>query len=163
MGDLRFESYVWRNGASKSVAEIARITGKSRQEVIDAYDSALLKQKNKKLVSPDLTPWTDDEVEEIARMFDAGATERQIAIAMGRSENSVAGKIRRLRNHGMIKRPKYVCKKWSDQEEQKMLEMYQSNVATKDIAETLGRTETAIIAKLKVIRERLYSQGVVEK
>ena len=112
--------------------------------------------KRKKAFVPERKDlWTPENDAELMKRYWAGESYENIGKAIGRSAKAVKIRANAIRNE-QGKRPRRVGKSmfWQESEEKLLIEMYESGVGIKIIAEKLGRTYLAIATRIKVLRDR---------
>lgn len=96
--------------------------------------------------------WSDDDQNFLIRHH-GKRSNRQLAQDLGRTVSAIEGRIRMLRTQGLIP-PYEFLDAWTEAEDRQLLAGRREFTA-KMLAEDLGRTETAVSARLK----RLKDQG----
>ena len=113
--------------------------------------------KVKRALGREQRTWTQAELDYIERNAAAGYTYEQIAAGLGRSRNSVAGAVRRLRgipDKRRIKQTQPTLRR-IDQ----VAELLAKGKALSDIAEELGITRNAVKCAFKKIKRELGWQA----
>lgn len=98
--------------------------------------------------------WTEREEQRLQQMVAEGWLNADIADYMGRTVNSVASKIKKIRQNernGLGPRVKR-SDSWSDEEIAKLIRMFEQGISTKRIAEELGRGWPATRTKITLLR-----------
>ena len=127
------------------------------------------KPKKQKIFFPERKDlWTPENDKELMRRYWDGESYEDIGKAIGRTARAVkirANAIRREKGQRPRRLPNSMF--WQESEEKMLIEMYESGVGIKIIAEKLGRTYMATATRLKKMRDMgLYivkGRGAEEK
>lgn len=95
--------------------------------------------------------WSDDDVSFLIRHH-GKRSNRQLAQDLGRTVSAIEGRVRILRTQGLIP-PYEALDAWTEAEDRQLLQGRKQFTA-KMLAEDLGRTETAVAARLKRLKEQ---------
>ncbi len=91
-----------------------------------------------------MTLWTKAEATTLKRMWMTGASARDIAKALDRTEDAVMGKASRM---GLARPTGYRYRRfrlWTKEEDARLMEMVKANVPWSEIAYQLGRSYAAV-------------------
>lgn len=99
-------------------------------------------------------PWQTSEVEELKTMATDGVPMGNIAIQLQRTPNSVKMKLRSL---GLYT-PKPSSRPWTPDDEAKLIRMYNDDIPFEDIAQEFGRSVSAVVSRLVLLRVKLFNQ-----
>lgn len=148
-----FEQFCWRYGGLYSTKRICEMKGVTREEVSIAYDRAFeYHKRDPRKVDAEHGEWTQEETEEIVRLYNEGLTYPQIAAKMGKRERQVAYKVNWLRDRKMIGRRNYVQSRFTNEEVETMKRLYvEEKIPPSQIAVEIGHSERAISDKLKLL------------
>ena len=99
-------------------------------------------------------PWQASEVEELKTMATDGVPMGNIAIQLQRTPNSVKMKLRSL---GLYT-PKPSSRPWTPDDEAKLIRMYNDDIPFEDIVQEFGRSVSAVVSRLVLLRVKLFNQ-----
>ena len=91
--------------------------------------------------------WTDDKVEKVIEMYEAGATLQEIGNRYGKPWTSVRSLITRLADKGLIERRHW--ERYTDEDIDRMRELKAAGKTYAEIGDIMGRTPSAIFNALK--------------
>ena len=147
-----FEEYVWRVGWQLSIRRICELTGRSREDVVQAYDAAFLENQRSGFANHVATvkgSWSEGETQQLYELRGEGATFHEIAFILGRTEGSC-----RLKYYSNPNAERKAME-WDEDEVSRMLEMRKDGMTFREIGEKLGRGMDACKVKCrKVLHER---------
>ena len=128
-----------KNAGIKTSIEIAKEIGRSRLAVkVMATRQGLSLQKN---------PWTDEQIDMLFELNAEGLHYKDIAVKIGRSEESVRAKI----TYYMLTKNRV----WSDEEIETLLRMKSESKSISIIAKKLGRTVFSVRKKWTRLKKSL--------
>ena len=98
------------------------------------------------------SPYEDLQIKSMLR---AKTPRIEIAKALGRSENSIRGRIRVLREKGdeFLNEISVKKKAWSKKEEAKLIRLHRKGVHPNDIAKKLSRVKGSVVNKIRLLRK----------
>ncbi|MBO4476609.1 MAG: hypothetical protein J5737_07815 [Bacteroidales bacterium] len=99
-------------------------------------------------------PWQSSEVDELKTMAADNVPVGDIAMQLQRTPNSVKMKLKSL---GLYT-AKPASKPWSNDDEAKLVQLYNNDVPFEDMAQEFGRSVGAIISRLVQLRVKLFNQ-----
>ncbi|MBP5637092.1 MAG: hypothetical protein J6X25_06230 [Bacteroidales bacterium] len=99
-------------------------------------------------------PWTPDEENVLYELTEQKATQKQMAETLGRTPRSVKLKLMEL---GIYEK-KASARSWSENEEQKLVALYNTGAGFENIALELGRSVNAVVSRLVRLRIDLFKK-----
>ena len=96
-------------------------------------------------------PWTADETEELKQMALDGVSRTEMSAQLGRTPGSVKMKPQSL---GLYV-PKPAARPWSSEDDAALVRQYCDGASIATLAAAFGRTETAILRRLILLRAGL--------
>ena len=97
-------------------------------------------------------PWRPDEIEELKAMSSDGVSIKDMASQLQRTPNSIKMKLKAL---GLYV-PPAPSKTWSEDDEKRLITMYNDGIPFESIGKELGRTEKAVVSRLVHLRMNLF-------
>ena len=94
--------------------------------------------------------WTDDKVQRVIEMYEAGATLQEIGNQFGKPGTSVRNLISRLSDKGLIER--HHAEHYTEEDIEKMRALKDAGKTYAEIGDIMGRTSSAIFNALKRAR-----------
>ena len=94
--------------------------------------------------------WTDDKIERVIEMYEAGATLQEIGNVYGKPWTSVRNLITRLSDKGLIER--HHAEHYTDEDIERMRELRGAGKTYAEIGDIMGRTPSAVFNALKRAR-----------
>ena len=98
-------------------------------------------------------PWDDNDIEELKKMYADGQPVQAMAEQLGRTPNSLRLRLKAL---GLWEAPP-VPKQWTGEDDAALVESYEAGVSFDELAERFGRSVRAVIARLVLLRVRLFN------
>ena len=98
-------------------------------------------------------PWDENDIEELKKMAADELPLEVMAGQLGRTPNSLR---MRLRAMGLWTAPP-ASKAWSKEDEAALVDGYEAGVSFEDLAEQFGRSVRAVVARLVLLRVRLFT------
>ena len=98
-------------------------------------------------------PWDENDIEELKKMASDELPVGAMAGQLGRTPNSIR---MRLKAMGLWT-PRPASKAWSKEDEAALVEGYESGASFEDLAEQFGRSVRAVVARLILLRARLFT------
>ena len=102
-------------------------------------------------------PWTTEDENLLYSLVEEKATQKEMSEALGRSPRSVKMKLMEL---GLYEK-KASARSWSENEEQKLIALYNSGADFENIALELGRSVNAVVSRLVHLRIKLFEKPEV--
>lgn len=99
-------------------------------------------------------PWQSSEVDELKTMTADGVPLGNIALQLQRTPNSVKMKLRSL---GLYT-PNPASKPWSQDDEARLVQMYNDDIPFEEIADEFGRSVRAVVSRLVQLRVKLFNR-----
>lgn len=99
-------------------------------------------------------PWTSDDENVLYGLAEQKATQKQMSEVLGRSPRSVKMKLMEL---GLYEK-KASARSWSENEEQKLIALYNSGADFENIALELGRSVNSVVSRLVRLRINLFKE-----
>lgn len=99
-------------------------------------------------------PWQSSEVEELKTMNADSVPIQAIADQLQRTPNSIKMKLKSL---GLYV-PRAAPAPWTEEDEDRLVAMYNSGVPFEDMAEKTGRSVSAVVSRLVRLRINLFNQ-----
>lgn len=100
-------------------------------------------------------PWQAAEIDELKAMYNDGISIREISEQLGRTQKSIRLKLIAL---GLYE-PKPSPKAWTEEDEKLLVRMYNEDLSFKEMSDTLGRSEGAIVSRLVRLRVKLFQNN----
>ena len=94
--------------------------------------------------------WTDDKIERVIEMYEAGATLQEIGNVYGKPWTSVRNLISRLSDKGLIER--HHAEHYTDEDIERIRELKTAGKTYAEIGDIMGRTSNAVFNALKRAR-----------
>ena len=112
------------------------------------------KKQTKSFVPERKDLWTPEMEKKAMQLYWAGESYENIGKSVGRSAKASKIRVNAIRRE-KGQRPRRLPNSmfWQESEEKLLIEMYESGVGIKIIAEKLGRTYMAIATRIKVLRD----------
>ena len=98
-------------------------------------------------------PWTTDDEDILFELADQKATQKQMSESLGRTPRSVKMKLMEL---GLYEK-KASARSWTENEERKLVDLYNDGVDFENIALELGRSVNAVVSRLVRLRINLFN------
>ncbi|MCR5017460.1 MAG: hypothetical protein K6A64_01525 [Bacteroidales bacterium] len=98
-------------------------------------------------------PWTTDDEDILFELADQNATQKQMSESLGRTPRSVKMKLMEL---GLYEK-KASARSWTENEERKLVDLYNDGVNFENIALELGRSVNAVVSRLVRLRINLFN------
>lgn len=98
-------------------------------------------------------PWLPEEVEELKAMAADGVSKTDMSVQLQRTPNSIQMKLKSL---GLYV-PTPMPPRWTDEDDDKVTELYMQGMPFEDMASELGRSVRAIIARLIHLRVKIFT------
>lgn len=97
-------------------------------------------------------PWLKEEVEELKAMAADGVSKKDMATQLQRTPSSIQMKLKALGLYVPVPMPP----RWTEEDDRKVTEMYTEGFSFEDISSELHRSVNAIIARLILLRVRVF-------
>ena len=94
--------------------------------------------------------WTDDKIERVIEMYEAGKTLQEIGNVYGKPGTSVRNLITRLSDKGLIER--HHAEHYTDEDIERIRELKAAGKTYAEIGDIMGRTPSAVFNVLKRAR-----------
>lgn len=101
--------------------------------------------------------WSKKEIEKLIELYENGEPLRKIAKELGRTYAAVKTRLNMLRKQGKLdvrRINKDGRTRWTEDEEEFLIEMFTQGYTMPDIARELGRTYNAVKAKVRALRRQ---------
>ncbi|MBO4566572.1 MAG: hypothetical protein J5695_05040 [Bacteroidales bacterium] len=98
-------------------------------------------------------PWQSSEIEELKNMKADDVPIQAIAQQLQRTPGSIRMKLKSL---GLYT-PRPAAVPWTEEDENRLVAMYSDGIPFEEMAETIGRSVTAIISRLVRLRMNLFN------
>ena len=98
-------------------------------------------------------PWTEEDEDVLFDLTEQKATQKQMSEALGRTPRSVKLKLMEL---GLYEK-KASARSWTENEERKLVDLYNDGVDFENIALELGRSVNAVVSRLVRLRINLFN------
>ena len=98
-------------------------------------------------------PWLEEEVEELKAMAADGVSKNVMATQLQRTPNSIMMKLKSL---GLYV-PKPMPPRWSEEDDNALIEMYMDGEAFEDMAARFDRSVNAVISRLIHLRINIFT------
>ena len=102
-------------------------------------------------------PWTEEDEDVLFDLSEQKATQKQMSEALGRTPRSVKMKLMELGLY--VKNAS--ARSWTENEERKLVDLYNDDVDFENIALELGRSVNAVVSRLVRLRIRLFDNPEV--
>lgn len=102
-------------------------------------------------------PWTEDDESLLYELADRKATRKEMSETLGRTQRSIKMKLMEL---GLYDKTQQV-RPWKEDEERKLVFLYNEGVDFENIALELNRSVKAIVSRLVLLRIRLFDNPEV--
>jgi len=99
-------------------------------------------------------PWTEEEVNKLSDLANEHLTQKEMSARMGRSPKSIKLKLIEL---GLYTKAQ-ASRPWSEEEELRLIELYNMGADFQNISLELGRSEQAIVKRLVFLRVKLFDR-----
>lgn len=99
------------------------------------------------------TPWTNEEIEELKRLKEAGISKAEICRRLDRPRSSLNSKIKQIKS-GVVSN----ARNWSLQELSLLQELFIKGMTRKEIAKQVGRSEAATNTKINMLRSKIWDR-----
>ena len=97
-------------------------------------------------------PWQAAEIDELKAMYNDGVPIREISEQLGRTQKSIRLRLTAL---GLYE-PKPSPKAWTEDDERRLVRMYNEDLSFKEMSDILGRSEGAVVSRLVRLRVKLF-------
>ena len=91
--------------------------------------------------------WTDDKIERVIEMYEAGAPLQEIGNVYGKPWTSVRNLISRLSDKGLVER--HHAEHYTDEDIERIRELKAAGKTYAEIGDIMGRTSSAVFNALK--------------
>lgn len=98
--------------------------------------------------------WTQRRVDELIRRYNARQTLDEIADALHLAKSQIHSKCSELRKKGVLGKPTPPSNSWKEEDNAKIIQLYQGGLTYKEIAAQVGRTECAVISQIYNLRNK---------
>ena len=98
--------------------------------------------------------WTQRRVDELIRRYNARQTLGEIADALHLAKSQIHSKCSELRKKGVLDKPMPPSNSWKEEDNAKIIQLYQRGLTYKEIAAQVGRTECAVISQIYNLRNK---------
>ncbi len=98
-------------------------------------------------------PWTEEDEDVLFDLTEQKATQKQMSETLGRTPRSIKMKLMEL---GLYEK-KASARSWTENEERKLVDLYNDGVDFENIALELGRSVNAVVSRLVRLRINLFS------
>lgn len=98
-------------------------------------------------------PWTNEEIEELKRLKEAGVSKAEICRRLDRPRSSLNSKIKQIKS-GVVSN----ARNWSLQELSLLQELFIKGMTRKEIAKQVGRSEAATNTKINMLRSKIWDR-----
>ena len=102
-------------------------------------------------------PWTEEDEDVLFDLSEQKATQKQMSETLGRTPRSVKMKLMEL---GLYEK-KASARSWTENEERKLIDLYNDGVDFENIALELNRSVKAVLSRLVLLRVRLFDNPEV--
>ena len=99
-------------------------------------------------------PWSSDEENVLYELTEQKASRKEMSEALGRTPNSVKMKLMEL---GLYTKTQ-AARPWSEDEENKLVSLYNTGADLENIALELGRSVNAIVKRLIYLRINIFKK-----
>lgn len=140
----KFEKEVFRSVLS--VRELMEKYGKTREEVMEAYDKVLAKSKSLDSYVPINEEWTPEEDKLLFKLKKADLTWKEIADQLKRTTGVV------MSRHTLL------SKRWTQEETEQIVALYDQGVTFYEIGETLCRDPDSCKARYQKVAFENYPE-----
>ena len=137
--------------------------GKTDTELAELFDCTRLAIQNVRqkmgLLHKTTMPWSEEEKNTLIEMVNAGKSDKEIGLVVGRSSDSVGAQRRHTMN---LRYREHEFERWTTVEEQALRELHYEGFTAREIGERLERTISAVRyrrAKLKLKQVTKDSSG----
>lgn len=158
MTDEQFYEFVFCHETNMPVATIAQISGRTTQEVRDAYDR-IFEERSVAREAPErvMEPWSEWETETLISMYKHGDAIASIAQTIGRRPSQIDGKLRTLEMAGrLVRRSRLFAAsmRWSQKDVDTLLQMRADGATYGMISMQVGRSEKSCREKYDSVMKR---------
>lgn len=98
-------------------------------------------------------PWTEEDEDVLFDLTEQKATQKQMSETLGRTPRSIKMKLMEL---GLYEK-KASARSWTENEERKLVDLYNDGVDFENIALELGRSVNAVVSRLVRLRINLFN------
>lgn len=98
--------------------------------------------------------WTQRRVDELIRRYNARQTLGEIADALHLAKSQIHSKCSELRKKGVLDKPMPPSNSWKEEDNAKIIQLYQRGLTYKEISTQVGRTECAVTAQIYNLRNK---------
>lgn len=98
-------------------------------------------------------PWTEEDEDVLFDLTEQKATQKQMSETLGRTTRSIKMKLMEL---GLYEK-KASARSWTENEERKLVDLYNDGVDFENIALELGRSVNAVVSRLVRLRINLFN------
>ena len=98
-------------------------------------------------------PWTEEDEDVLFDLTEQKATQKQMSETLGRTPRSIKMKLMEL---GLYEK-KASARSWTENEERKLVDLYNDGVDFENIALELGRSINAVVSRLVRLRINLFN------
>jgi len=102
-------------------------------------------------------PWTEYDEDVLFELSEQKASQKQMSEVLGRSPRSIKMKLMEL---GLYEK-KASARSWTENEERKLIDLYNDGVDFENIALELNRSVKAVLSRLVLLRVRLFDNPEV--
>ena len=102
-------------------------------------------------------PWTEEDEDVLFDLTEQKATQKQMSETLGRTPRSIKMKLMEL---GLYEK-KASARSWTENEERKLVDLYNDGVDFENIALELNRSVKAVLSRLVLLRVRLFDNPEV--
>lgn len=102
--------------------------------------------------TPNPALWKKEDSQKLEEMYQKGASAGEIAKALGKTRDAVAGRIRRLKKNKSL-----TPRNWTEEDQLKLIEMHKAGATSFQMAYALRKSRGAIAGRI----HRLQAEGIL--